>query len=43
MKDMKNSQMNMSMGRGSININDREVMLNDLDMKKLTYEQNKDM
>jgi len=33
----------MSMGRGSIHINDREVMLNDLDMKKLTYEQKKDM
>ena len=42
-KDMKNSQMNMSMGRGSVKINDMDVSLQDIDMKKLTIEQTKDM
>jgi len=38
MNDIKNSQLNMSLGRESIKINDVEMNIKDVDMQKLTRE-----
>jgi len=43
MADIKNSEISMQQSRKSIKINNMDIDLNDLDMRKLTHEQNKDI
>lgn len=44
-KDMRDTQANMSVnqGRGSVQINNKEYNLEDINIKKLTQDQNKDI
>ena len=43
MRDMKSSKLNMSMNRGSVKINDQDIMINDIDMKQLTKDSQRDI
>jgi len=40
---MKNSEKNMSLNQSKVKINDIDIDLDDLDMKKLTKEQKQDI
>jgi hypothetical protein len=41
--DMKGSKFNMSMNRGSVRIDGRDINIQDLDMKQLTKDSQKDI
>jgi len=43
LRDMKNSEKNMSLNQSKVKINDIDIDLDDLDMKKLTKEQKQDI